>query len=161
MYHSDQTQIPEEDRVNYNYRLQEEQTKQNKHAQIQKRKIQHQRFQNISSNTAVNYLKKEDNGEFYFRPSSRGDNHLTLTWKFYETNIVHIDIVESEKAIGANIGAKLTISDETYENLQEIVERYIMPCNRSLREVIQHSKFQKCQNLEEIKKVVEAEKAED
>lgn len=57
---------------------------------------------------------------------------------------MHIDITEYEKAIGANIGSKLRISDETYENLQEIVERYITPCNRSLREVIQHPKFLKC-----------------
>jgi len=65
----------------------------------------------------VNSLKKEDNGEFYFRPSSRGTSNLTLTWKFYENNIVHIDIQEFEKAVGANIGQKLKISDEFYENL--------------------------------------------
>jgi len=106
-------------------------------------------------------LKKEDNGEFYFRPSSRGQDHLTLTWKFFENNIVHIDIAESDKAIGANIGSKLRISDEVYENLQEIVERYITPCNRSLREVIQHPKFLRCQNVEELKKSIEKEKEEE
>ena len=56
---------------------------------------------------ALQFLKKEDNGEFYFRPSSQGNDHLTLTWKFYEDNIVHIDIKELDKAIGANIGSKL------------------------------------------------------
>ena len=110
---------------------------------------------------AISNLKREDNGEFYFRPSSKGTNHLTLTWKFYENNIVHIDIKESQKAIGANIGSKLTISDETYENLQEIVERYITPCNRSIREVLQHPKFLKASNLDELKKALETEKAED
>jgi hypothetical protein len=43
---------------------------------------------------AISLLSKEDNGEFYFRPSSRGTDHLTLTWKFYESNVVHIDIAE-------------------------------------------------------------------
>lgn len=66
---------------------------------------------------AISNLKREDNGEFYFRPSSKGTDNLTLTWKFYESNIVHIDIQESDKAIGANIGSKLKISDEYYENL--------------------------------------------
>ncbi len=66
---------------------------------------------------AIGYLQKEDNGEFYFRPSSLGSDHLTLTWKFYEKNIVHIDITEHDKAIGANIGSKLRIADEFYENL--------------------------------------------
>ena len=72
---------------------------------------------NITSTAAIKNLMKEDNGEFYFRPSSRGSDHLTLTWKFYENNIVHIDIVEEDKPIGANIGRKLRISDEIYENL--------------------------------------------
>lgn len=138
--------IHDDDKKNFNFLQQEQQTQQLKKSQIQKRKIQHQRFQNISSTQAIEYLKKEDNGEFYFRPSSRGTDHLTLTWKFYETNIVHIDIVEHDKAIGANIGSRLRISDENYENLQEIVERYITPCNRSLRDVTQHPKFFKCSN---------------
>jgi len=75
--------------------------------------------------------------------------------------MVHIDIKELEKAPGANIGSKLQISDETYENLQEIVERYILPCNRSLREVTNHQKFQKCNDLDELKKCLEAEKTDD
>ena len=70
-------------------------------------------------------MKKEDNGEFYFRPSSRGIDNLTLTWKFFENNIVHIDIKETEKAIGANIGSKLWINEDSFDNLQDIVERYI------------------------------------
>ena len=47
---------------------------------------------------------------------------MTLTWKFYEENIVHIDIRELDKPIGANIGSKLQISDEFYVggDLQEI-----------------------------------------
>lgn len=66
---------------------------------------------------AVMNLNKEDNGEFYFRPSSKGTDHLTLTWKFFDNNIVHIDIIEENKPIGANIGPILKISDEKYENL--------------------------------------------
>lgn len=103
-------------------------------------------------------MKQEDVGEFYFRPSSKGPNNLTLTWKFYNDNIVHIDIREEDKAIGANIGSKLVIGDENYDNLQEIVERYIVPCNRLLREVTQHGKFVKCTNYEDLKKSVENEK---
>ena len=79
--------------------------------------MNHQKFANINSKTAIDNLNKEDNGEFYFRPSSKGTDHLTLTWKFFENNIVHIDIVEENKPIGANIGSLLRISDETYENL--------------------------------------------
>lgn len=86
-------------------------------------------------------LQDKEVGDFVFRPSSKGQDNITLTWKFFVNNIVHMDIQEAEKPIGASIGSKLIISDEIFENLQEIVERYIIPCNRQLREVINHSKF--------------------
>jgi len=100
-------------------------------------------------------LRLADIGEFCFRPSSRGLNNLSCTWKFYENNIVHLDIVEHNKAPGAQIGSRLSISDDSFENLQEIVERYITPCNRSLREVLQHSKFMKCKVIDELQKVLD------
>jgi transcription elongation factor SPT6 len=129
--------------------------------QVVKRNIDHPRFHNISSKEAMMLLISADVGDFCFRPSSRGLNNLSCTWKFFENNIVHLDIVEHNKAPGANIGSRLSISDESFENLQEIVERYIIPCNRSLREVIQHQKFMKCKVLDELQKSLEQEKAED
>lgn len=86
---------------------------------------------------------------------------MTLTWKFFETNLVHIDIEEFDKAVGANIGSRLKISSEFYENLQEIVERYITPCNRSLREVTMHPKFSKCTKMEQMQEMLLKEKSED
>jgi hypothetical protein len=55
-----------------------------------------------------------------------------------------MDIQEHEKPVGASIGSKLSIGDEVFDNLQEIVERYILPCNRHLREVCSHAKFKYC-----------------
>jgi transcription elongation factor SPT6 len=82
-----------------------------------KRNIDHSRFHNIASRAAMELLRLADIGEFCFRPSSRGLDHLSCTWKFYENNIVHLDIVEHNKAPGAQIGSRLQISDETFENL--------------------------------------------
>lgn len=86
---------------------------------------------------------------------------MTLTWKFYTNNIVHIDIQEHEKAVGASIGAKLTISDEKFDNLQEIIERYIMPCNRHVREACNHMKFKQFENWEDMDKALKEEKSGD
>ena len=55
-----------------------------------------------------------------------------------------MNIEEREKAIGASIGSKLLIGEEVFDNLQEIIERYIMPCNRNTREAINHMKFRNC-----------------
>ena len=81
-----------------------------------------------------------------------------MTWKFYTSNVVHIDITEHEKPVGATIGSKLTIGDDVFDNLQEIVERYIVPCNRHVRDVINHSKFKHCDTQEELENVLKEEK---
>merc|ERR1719265_2021903 len=154
--------VPEEDLIDQKFSVQEEAAVQiRQKMQIPMRRIQHPRLSNVQSESAVKNLNREDNGEFYFRPSSRGINHLTLTWKFFESNIVHIDIEEFDKAVGANIGSRLKISNEYYETLQEIVERYITPCNRSLREVIQHPKFLRSKSMDEMRAQLESEKAQD
>ena len=63
-------------------------------------------------------MKDLEYGEFVFRPSSKGPDNITLTWKFFANNIVHIDIQEFEKPPGASIGQKLKIgNEELFENL--------------------------------------------
>lgn len=125
------------------------------------RRIGHPKFKDIQSAKAITELQDKEVGDFLFRPSSKGENNLTLTWKFYTNNIVHIDIQEHEKAVGASIGAKLTISDEKFDNLQEIIERYIMPCNRHVREACNHMKFKQFENWEDMDKALKEEKSGD
>ena len=72
-----------------------------------------------------------------------------------------MDIEEQDKPIGASIGNKLVISNESFENLQEIVERYIIPSNRALREVVTHPKFMQCHNQDEFEHALKLEKGED
>jgi hypothetical protein len=61
-----------------------------------------------------------------------------LTWKFYSNNIAHLDIEELDKPIGASIGTKLKLGEEKFDNLQEIIERYIVPCNKHLQLAVEH-----------------------
>lgn len=91
---------------------------------FQPRRITNNKFKNVSSQQAMNELKQRDIGDFIFRPSSKGQNNLTLTWLFYTNCFVHIDIVEKEKPIGASIGNKLEIGSEHFDKLDEIIERY-------------------------------------
>lgn len=104
---------------------------------------------------------KGEIGDYVFRPSSQGPNNLTLTWLFYTNCFVHIDIRETEKALGASVGSKLTIGEDDFENIQEIVERYIQPCNKALREAVNHPKFMNCQTIGDLEDQLKKEKAED
>ena len=50
---------------------------------------------------------------------------------------------------------------DSYDNLQEIVDRYILPCNRSLREVTMSPKFLSSSNLKEIEENLAIEKKDN
>lgn len=105
------------------------------------RVVNHPRFKNIGLKTACEYLEDKNIGECIFRPSSRGQDHLTCTWKFYENVFAHLDVVEDGKPAINMLGTKFRISDETYESLQEIIDRYIGPCEKLTKEAINNSKF--------------------
>jgi phosphoenolpyruvate carboxylase len=53
------------------------------------------------------------------------------------------------------------ISNESYENLREIVERYIIPCNRLVREVSISPKWSDCENWEDLEEQLKEEKNSD
>lgn len=89
------------------------------------RKINHLKFKNISYQGALDYLADKEVGDFVIRPSSKGDNHLTITWKFYENIYVHLDIKEGIKAPNEQIAKRLSIGNETFDGLEEIVLGYI------------------------------------
>ena len=124
------------------------------------RRIAHEKFKNISSRRALAELQDNEVGDYVFRPSTRSENSITLTWKFFKKHFVHIDITEQEKPQGAAIGKRLLISNDSFENLREIIERYIIPCNRLIREVASHTKFLDAETIEELEERVKEEKKE-
>ena len=46
-----------------------------------KRVIAHPSFHNISFKQAEKMMESLDQGDLVIRPSSKGENHLTVTWK--------------------------------------------------------------------------------
>ena len=58
------------------------------------RRIAHEKFKNISSRRALAELQDAEVGDYVFRPSTRSENSITLTWKFFKKHFVHIDIIE-------------------------------------------------------------------
>ena len=105
------------------------------------RVVNHQKFKNIGLRTACEELFNKDIGECIFRPSSRGQDHLTCTWKFYDFIYTHLDIIEEGKPALNMLGTKFRISTEVFESLQEIIDRYVTPCAELTKEAIGHPKF--------------------
>jgi len=82
-------------------------------------------------------LKESKVGDFIIRPSSRGQKYITLTWKFDTNTTVHLSIQETKEA-GRSI---YNLNKHMYESLDEIIERYINPCNLIYNKIKRHSKF--------------------
>ncbi|KAL7027357.1 hypothetical protein ACKWTF_005413 [Chironomus riparius] len=104
--------------------------------QYTKRVIVHPSFQNISYADAVKLLKDMDQGDVIVRPSSKGTDHLTATWKVADDVFQHIDIRESGKENTFSLGTSLFIGTEEFEDLDEIIARYINPMAGYARDLI-------------------------
>jgi len=72
-----------------------------------------------------------EQGDVIFRPSSKGEDHLTVTWKVTDGIYQHIDVKEKGKINAFSLGSSLWIGGEEYEDLDEIMARFINPVSRA------------------------------
>ncbi|XP_033218943.1 transcription elongation factor SPT6 isoform X2 [Belonocnema kinseyi] len=92
-----------------------------------KRVIVHPSFHNIGFSDAEKLLKNMKQGDAIVRPSSKGADHLTVTWKVTEDVHQHIDVREEGKENAFSLGQRLWIGNEEFEDLDEIIARHINP----------------------------------
>ncbi|XAR62643.1 hypothetical protein NMG60_11017483 [Bertholletia excelsa] len=128
------------------------------------RMIVHPRFQNITADKAMEYLSDKDPGESIIRPSSRGPSYLTLTLKIYDGVYAHKDIVEGGKEHKditslLRIGKTLKIGEDTFEDLDEVMDRYVDPLVTHLKAMLTYRKFRKGTKAE-VDELLRIEKAE-
>ncbi|KHG09405.1 Transcription elongation factor SPT6 [Gossypium arboreum] len=133
--------------------IQSEQEKARKEKELAKkhfkpRMIVHPRFQNITADEAVEYLCDKEPGESIVRPSSRGPSYLTLTLKVYGGVYAHKEIVEGGKEHKditslLRIGKTLKIGEDTFEDLDEVMDRYVDPLVSHLKAMLSYRKFRK------------------
>lgn len=120
-----------------------------------KRVIAHPSFHNINFKQAEKMMETMDQGDVIIRPSSKGENHLTVTWKVSEGIYQHVDVREEGKENAFSLGATLWINNEEFEDLDEIIARFVQPMASFARDLINHKYYQDCNNgdkkkLEEI-----------
>lgn len=125
-----------------------------------KRVIIHPSFHNITFKQAESMMEGAEVGEVIIRPSSKGADHLTATWKIDDGIYQHIDVKEEGKDKDFNLGKSLLINDEEYEDLDEIIARHIQPMAAFVRDVQQHKYYRNTEggNKEIMNKILSAEK---
>ena len=119
----------------------ESQAKAKKGSTYIKRVITHSAFHNISYKEAEQMLGKMDVGDCIIRPSSKGEDHLTVTWKVYDNIYQHIDIQEKNKSNAFSLGQTLLIGAEEFEDLDEIIARHINPMSSNCRDLLAFKYF--------------------
>ncbi|XP_020220029.1 transcription elongation factor SPT6 homolog [Cajanus cajan] len=128
------------------------------------RMIVHPRFQNITADEAMELLSDKDPGESIIRPSSRGPSHITLTLKITDGVYAHKDILEGGKEHRditslLRIGKTLKIGEDTFEDLDEVMDRYVDPLVTHLKAMLNYRKFRKGTKTE-VDELLKMEKAE-
>lgn len=149
--------------------LQSEQDKARKERELAKkhfkpRMIVHPRFQNITADEAMELLSDKDPGESIIRPSSRGPSYLTLTLKIHDGVYAHKEIVEGGKEHRditslLRIGKTLKIGEDTFEDLDEVMDRYVDPLVTHLKTMLNYRKFRNGAKAE-VDELLKKEKAE-
>ncbi|TKY49791.1 Transcription elongation factor SPT6 [Spatholobus suberectus] len=127
------------------------------------RMISHPNFQNITADQAKQFLADQEVGEYIFHPSSRGPCYLTLSLKIFNGVYVHKDIAEGGKSHNIKnllgLGETLKVGEETFEDINQVIERYVNPLVVHLKAMINFRKFKKGSKAE-VDKLLKLEKDE-
>lgn len=125
-----------------------------------KRVIAHPSFHNIDYRTCEKLMLNMDQGDIIIRPSSKGSDRLTVTWKVAGSILQHIDVKEEGKENSFSIGKALWIGNEPFEDLDEIIARHIQPMAAFARDIINYKNYREMEssNIETIERLLTEEK---
>ncbi|CAJ0578676.1 unnamed protein product, partial [Mesorhabditis spiculigera] len=122
-------------------RMDAEKTRPKEKVDVFTRNVAHAAFRNVGYRDAERELSMANPGEAIIRPSSKAPNHLTLTWKVADQVYAHVDIIEENKKKHYELGKTLKIGKETYEDLDEILHRYLRPMAAYASDIMTHKNY--------------------
>ncbi|KAF8447735.1 SH2 domain-containing protein [Boletus edulis BED1] len=111
-----------------------------------RRVIKHPNFHNFNATHAENYLDKQQRGDVVIRPSSKGVDHLAVTWKVDDKLYQHIGThgYRCGYLWGSTQGqgTVLVVDDKhQYADLDELIVNHVQATARKVEELMAHEKF--------------------
>lgn len=107
------------------------------------RVVKHPLFMPFNSMEAEQFLGSKSNGDAVIRPSSKGNDHLAVTWRVADGVYQHIDVLELQKENEFSVGKQLRIGGKyTYSDLDELIVDHVKAMSRKVDEMMQHEKYQ-------------------
>lgn len=108
------------------------------------RVINHPLFKPFNSTQAEEWLGSQAPGEVIIRPSSKGNDHLAITWKVADGVYQHVDVLELQKENEFSVGRLLRVGGKfSYTDLDELIVDHVKAMARKVAEMMQNEKFQK------------------
>lgn len=108
------------------------------------RVVKHPLFRPFNSTQAEEYLGSQAIGDAVIRPSSKGNDHLAVTWKVADGVYQHIDVLELQKENEFSVGRQLRIGGKyNYSDLDELIVDHVKAMAKKVDEMMQHEKYQK------------------
>ncbi|KAJ2615955.1 Transcription elongation factor spt6 [Coemansia sp. RSA 1365] len=105
------------------------------------RTIPHPLFKPLNGREAEQYLASRPRGDCVIRPSSRGVDHIAITWKVGDGLFQHIDVLEQGKTHDGALGTTFVVGEMAYTDLDELLALHVDPIMRKLEEVKRNPKF--------------------
>jgi transcription elongation factor SPT6 len=107
------------------------------------RVVKHPLFRPFNSMQAEEYLGSRPPGDLVIRPSSRGLDHLAITWKVADLVFQHIDVLELDKENEYAVGRTLKIGGKyTYSDLDDLIVNHIESMARKVVEMTNDNYYQ-------------------
>lgn len=107
------------------------------------RVIKHPLFKPMNASQAEQYLGSMNRGDLVIRPSSKGQDHLAVTWKVADGVFQHIDVLELDKENEFTLGKTLRVGGKyNYSDLDELIVLHVKAMAKKVDEMMSHEKFQ-------------------
>ncbi|KAF2707850.1 transcription elongation factor Spt6 [Pleomassaria siparia CBS 279.74] len=106
------------------------------------RVVNHPLFFSFNSAQAEEYLGGKEPGDVIIRPSSKGLDHLAVTWKVADNSYQHIDVLELGKETEYSLGKQLRVGKHTYSDLDELIVNHVEAMSKKVTEMMKDERFQ-------------------
>ena len=107
------------------------------------RVIKHPLFKSFNSTQAEEYLGSQARGDLVIRPSSKGLDHICVTWKVSDNIYQHIDVLELTKSNGLSSVTMLKVGGKyTYSDLDDLIVNHVKMMAKKVDEMMLHEKYQ-------------------
>lgn len=99
--------------------------------------IQHPLYHNFNFKQAEEYLAPQAVGDCIIRPSSKGPNYLTITWKVGNNLFQHLPIQE----LNHGTHKEFMVEGKRFADLDQLIFQHIQVIAKHVNEMVKHPKF--------------------